>query len=142
MEIRIFLFIALSSVSVIFNTVVIWSLYKAFSGLTSKVTETVSEFERNREARAWIESLKVAAEQAVAVSAATKKSITDFEPILERTQASYSRTLATVDARLEATAAEITATATKMRDAVAKPAFSLMAFVVGMARVLGENNED
>ena len=64
MEIRIVTFLFFVSVSVVFNTVIIFFAYKAFAGLTSKMTSTMSELRANSETRQVIESLRTAAAQA------------------------------------------------------------------------------
>jgi len=44
METQIVIFLAFISVTVITNTLLIWFVYKGFAGVTSRITETVSEF--------------------------------------------------------------------------------------------------
>ena len=136
MEIRLVVFLFFVFVTVASNTVLIWFVYKAFAGLTSKVTETVSEFEKSGETRVWIDSLQVAAQQAAMVTEVTKRKMAELEPVLGRAQENYRGTLVEVDSRLEEAAEEITKSAQKLRDVVAKPAFSVVAFAAGMARVL------
>ena len=139
MEIRIVIILAFASVSAITNTMLILFAYKAFASLTWKVTETVSEFEKSSETRQWIDSLQIAAEQAAVVTEATKQRIAEFEPVLGRAQENYNRTLATVDSKLEKVAGEIDTSARKLRDVVAKPAFSFVAFAAGLTKVLEED---
>ena len=129
----IFLFFVF--VTVASNTLLIWLVYKAFAGLTSKVTETVSEFEKSSETRLWIDSLQVAAKQAAMVTEVTKLKMAELEPVLGRAQENYRGTLVEVDSRLEEAAEEITKSAQKLRDVVAKPAFSVVAFAAGLAKV-------
>jgi len=136
MEIRLVVFLFFVFVTVASNTVLIWFVYKAFAGLTSKVTETVSEFEKSGETRVWIDSLQVAAQQAAMVTEVTKRKMAELDPVLGRAQENYRGTLVEVDSRLEEAAEEITKSAQKLRDVVAKPAFSVVAFAAGMARVL------
>ena len=135
MEIRILIFIGLTAFAAIMNTLLVVFAYKAFAGLTSSVTNTVSEFAKNSESRQWIESLKVAAEQAVEVTEATKHSVAELEPALSRAREDYSRTLALLDSKLTKVAVGINTSAQTVRDVVAKPAFSLMAFAAGVAKV-------
>jgi hypothetical protein len=142
MEIRIVIFLFFVFVTVTSNTLLIWFAYKAFAGVTSKVTETVAEFEKNSETRAWIDTLQVAAAEAAAVTEATKRKLAEFEPMLVRVQENYNRTLAQVDSRLESVAEEISTGARQMRDVVAKPAFSIMAFAAGLARVIDSPEDE
>jgi hypothetical protein len=136
MELRIVVFIAIVALSTMLNTALIFAAYKAFSGLTSKVTTTVSEFEKNNELRQFLDSMQTVGKQAVNITESTKKRIAELEPVIARAQDSYGRTLAIVDSKLEDTAKQIDSGARKIRDAVAKPAFSTMAFVAGLAKVI------
>jgi hypothetical protein len=141
MEIRIVVFLFFVFVAVASNTLLLWFAYRAFAGLTSKVTESVSEFQRNSQTRAWIDSMQAAAAEAVVVTEATKQKMAEFEPMLAKAHESYNRKLAAVDSKLETVAEEVSANARKMRDVVAKPAFSVMAFAAGLAKVM-ESKED
>ena|SRR5207244_8932140 len=138
MEIRVVIFLFFVLVTVASNTVMIVFAYKMFTGVTSKVTEAVSEFEKSSETRKWIASLQAAAAEAVVVTEATKQRMAEVEPMLTRAQESYNRALAEADAKLAAVAEDVSAGARKMRDVVAKPAFSVMAFVAGLAKLTRE----
>jgi len=136
MEIRIVIFLFLVFVTVSSNTLLVWFAYKAFARFTLKVTRTVSEFRDNSERKAWIESLQAASEKAVTVTEATKQSMAESEPAIRRAHENYTRTLARVDSKLEEVAEEISAAADKLRDVVAKPAFSATAFAAGLSNVV------
>src|SRR5258706_2989633 len=110
MEIRLVIFLAFTSVTVVSNTLVILLAYRIFARLTSKVTETVAEVRNNTEAREWIDSLQVAAERAAIITEATKLKFADFDPVLSRTQENYRRTLATIDSKLDEAAGKINTT--------------------------------
>jgi phosphoenolpyruvate carboxylase len=141
METRIVIFLAFVSVTLITNTLLIWLTYKAFANVRVKVTETVSQFQANGEMREWISAMQSASEQAVAVTEETKIKMAEIEPVLDRTREQYRQVLANVDSKLDTVANEITTNAAKMRDVVAKPAFSIVTFVGGLARFL-ENMEN
>jgi hypothetical protein len=136
METRLALFLAFTSVTLIMNTLLIWFMYKAFAGLTSRVTETMSEFERSGITRAWLNSMETAAQHAVSVTGATKQRMAEFDPVLERAQERYALALAQTDSKLENAAEQVSNGARKVRDVVAKPAFSAMAFVAGLSSAL------
>jgi len=136
MEARIVIFLAFVSVTVVTNTILIWFAYKAFAGFTWKVTETVSQFETSSETREWLARLQSASEQAMTLTESAKLKMADVEPMLAGVHQQYRRTLAKVDSELESVAEEITTNAQKMRDVVAKPAFSVLAFVASLSRVL------
>jgi hypothetical protein len=136
MEIRIVVFLAFACATVVTNTILIWLAYKAAAGLTNKVNATVSDFRKNSEMKQWLESLQVAAAQAATVTQATKERMAEFEPMMARAQEKFDRSLATVDAKLDQVAIEITKNAGVVKDAVAKPAVSVMAFASGLTKVL------
>jgi phosphoenolpyruvate carboxylase len=138
MEIRIVIFLAFASVTVVTNTLVILFAYKAFASLTAKVTETMTEFQNSAETRRWIDALQVAAENAVVITESVKRQVGDFDPVLDRAQENYRRTLGTIDSKLEEAADKINRSAQTMRDTVAKPAFSVMSFASGLTRLLQE----
>ena len=136
MEVRIVVFLAFVSVTVVFNTVIIYHAYRAFAGLTSKMTATMSEIHASGETRQAIESLQTAAEQAAAITETTKLRIAEFDPVLERAHQDYRRALVAIDSKLEKAAENINTTAREVRDIVSKPAFSVATFVAGVAKVL------
>jgi hypothetical protein len=111
-------------------------LYKGFAGVTSKITETVSEFKTSSETKEWLRTWESASRQAVAVTEAAKIKIAAFEPALDRAQQHYLQVLAHVDSKLELTAGDISRNAQKIRDVVVQPAFSAVAFFTALSRVL------
>src|SRR5438034_7694239 len=116
METQIVIFLAFISVTVITNTLLIWFVYKGFAGVTSKITETVSEFKTSSETKAWLRMFESASKQAVAVTEATKIQIEEFEPALERAQQHYLNTLARMESILEITACDINNKEQKIKD--------------------------
>jgi predicted ATPase with chaperone activity len=124
------------------NTALIFVVYKAFSGLSMKVTATVSELEKTAELRQFLGSLHAASEQAVKVTQSTKERIAEFEPVISKVQETYNRSIAQVDSTLEKVAAQIDSSAEKVRDTVAKPAFSVMAFAAGLTKVMDTMKSD
>jgi hypothetical protein len=142
MEIRMVIFLFFVFVTVASNTLLMVFVYKAFAGLTAKVTETVSQFEKNGEIRSWVTSMETAAAEAVAVTEAARQKMAELEPMLTKAQENYSRSLVQADSKLQAAAEELSKGAQKMRDVVAKPAFSAVAFVAGLARVMEGTEEE
>ena len=142
MEIRLVIFLAFTSVIVVTNTLLIWFAYKAFAGFTSRVTETVTEFERSNVTRAWIQTMQAAAERAVTVTEFAKQKMTDLGSVLDRAQGRYQSALASADSKLEQVGDGLTTTARKVRDTVAKPAFSLMSFMAGLMGALESFGSD
>jgi len=142
MEIRIFLFLALVMITVVSNTFAIFCAYRLFAGLTNKLTKTVTDLRENSEAMEWISSMQIAAARAAAITESTKRKMVEFDPILDRTQEGYRRSLVTIDSKLETTAEQITTAARNIRDTIAKPAFAVATFAAGMTRVLEETQPE
>src|SRR5215471_19203550 len=136
METRIAIFLAFVSVTVITNAILLWFVYKAFANVTSKVSEAVIEFETSSQTREWISMLQSASEHAITVTEVTKVKMAEIEPEVENARQRYRQTLAAVDSKLETVADEITTNARKLRDAVAEPAFSVVAFAAGLSSVI------
>ena len=136
MELRILLFLIFAGGTILMNTALIFLAYKALSGLSIKVTATVSELEKTGELKQLLGSLHAASEQAVTVTQATKERMAEFEPVISKVYETYNRSIAQVDSKLEEVAGEINTTAEKVRDTVAKPAFSVMAFAAGLTKFL------
>ena len=136
MELRIVIFLALISVTLITNTLLIWMAYKAFAEATSKVTETVSQLGTSRETKEWIAMMQSASEQAVSVTEEARTKIAEFEPVLESMRQQHHQTMAKVDSTLQNLENEIAANTRKMRDVVAKPAFSILGFAATVSQYL------
>ena len=143
METQIVIFLGLVSLALIMNTVLIWLTYKALSGLTSKVTEGVSQFVVSTETNEWMSALKSASEQAVAVTEATKLKLAESHAAVENAHNSYRSALNKVDSTLETVADQITTNAKKAQAVVAGPAVSFLTFAAGLAQVIeGTENEE
>ncbi len=129
----IVIFLAFTSVTVVTNTLLFFFAYKGFAGFTTKMTETVREFETSSETREWIALLERAAAQAVVVTEAAKVKMEEYDPALENLQGRYGFMLAKLDTRVEELTDGITETVTCVRDAVAMPAEKLD-IVAGLLR--------
>jgi hypothetical protein len=138
MEIRIVIFLAFVSVVVVGNTLALLFAYKAFAGVTTKVTQTVSEFSKSGETRYWIDSLQDASKQAAELTETTKQKIAEIDPLLSRAQDSYRQTLANMDSTLDKVEGGVNTTAEMVRDMVAKPAFSFVTFAAGIAKMVND----
>lgn len=138
MEVRIVIFLSFTMVTIFTNTLLIWFMYKAFANLTSKATDTMTEFEQSGATKRWIESMQIASRHAVSVTGAAKQQMTEFEPVIGRAHENYAATLAKVDSKLDEAAQEISTGARRMRDTVAKPAFSIMALAAALSRALND----
>jgi hypothetical protein len=142
MEIRILVFLGLVMFQVVVNTAAIFGAYRLFAGLSTKLTKTATDIRENTEAREWISSMQIAAARAAAITETTKRKMVEFDPVLDRTQEGYRRSLVTIDSKLETTAEKITTAARNIRDTIAKPAFAVATFAAGMTRVLEETQPE
>ena len=136
MELRIVIFLAFISITLITNTLLMWLAYKAFTEMTSKVTETVTQLKTSSEPREWIARLQFASEQAVSLTEEAKLKIAELVPVLENARQQHHEAMVKVDSTLETLADEISANARKLRDVVAKPAFSVLAFAATLSQYL------
>ena len=84
MEIRIVIFLAFVSVTLITNTLLILFAYRALAGMTTKVTATVAELGKSSETRELINSLHAAAENAASVTESAKLKVAAFTTVLDR----------------------------------------------------------
>jgi hypothetical protein len=132
MEIRIVLLLAFVSIALITNTLLFWLAYKALSGFTAKVTETVSLFANSSERMEWLNALGSASEKAIALTETAKVRMAESRPIVEKTLQDYKVVLKRVDSTLETVEREVAANARKARDVVREPAFSFVSFVAGL----------
>jgi biopolymer transport protein ExbB/TolQ len=142
MEIRIVIFLAFVSVTLITNTLLIWFAYKAFANVTSNVTEAVSQFATSNDTRQRIATLQSASEQAVSVTETVKANLAEIDAVLENAQQRYHQTLTKVDSKLETVAGEIRTNARKMRDIVTAPALSIVSFAAALSQVLANMETD
>jgi hypothetical protein len=140
METRIVLFLAFVSIALITNTLLFFLVYKALSGATSKVTETVSTIASRNEITTLISALHSASENAVAATDSAKLKMAECQPMIENVHKNYRAALNKVDSTLETTADQITTSAKMARDLVAGPAFSFIAFTAGLTQAI-ENLE-
>jgi hypothetical protein len=136
MEIRIVLFLAFVTVNVITNTLIIFFAYRAFAGAVSKATETASQFQKSSETRAWIESVRVAAERAATVTESAKVKMAESNTALSNAEETYRRTLVRIDVKVKGVADDMEAMAETARDIVAKPVVSASKFAAGVVKVL------
>jgi membrane-anchored protein YejM (alkaline phosphatase superfamily) len=134
METRIVIFLAFVSIALITNTLLIFFVYKALAGFTSKVTTTVSEFAVMTEMKDWMSALQTASERAVDITEATKVKMAESQPVVENAQKNYRAALQKVDSTMETVADQITTNAKKAKDVVSGPAFSFLAFAAGLAQ--------
>jgi hypothetical protein len=136
MEMQLVIFLAFTSVTVVANAMLIWFAYKGFAGMVMRVSQTVTEFRRNDDTVALAESLMLAADHARQATEIAKVRLTEFGPVLDRARHNWSFSLAKIDARCEEIEETVACTGLKVRDAVAKPAYTIAAISSGVQTVL------
>ena len=136
MGVQIVIFLLFVSVTLVFNSVVIWFAYKAFASITTNVTETMRGLQGSEDTRAWLNALHSASFKAVAVTGAAKEVIADFEPTLARAQSKFGYGLASVDVRLERAHDKFKSRAEKVQGAIVRPAHRIGATLSGVQEAL------
>jgi hypothetical protein len=122
METKIVIFLAFTSATLIFNSVIIWLAYKAYSSGTAKLTALIQEFESSDSTRALLGSAASASTQAVEVTEVVKDQLAKFDPVLARAQSKYEFRLAQVDVQLEKGIATVLRETERIQAALVHPA--------------------
>ena len=128
----IVIFLAFVAVTLVSNTLLIWFAYMGFANVTAKVTGTLRDLETSSETKEWLATLDKTAENAARISEITKQKVQEFDPVLSNIEARYGFMLAKVDTRVERLTADVSQTAERVRDAVARPAMQIEAFATGV----------
>jgi len=135
-ETNLVIFLGFVSVALIMNTLLIYGVYKALAGMTTKVTNNVSKITISSDAKAALSTLQSMSERAVAATEFTKLKLAEYDPLIDKAEQSYRQTLVKVDSTLDTVADQITTSADKARDLLAGPAFSAVAFAAGVTEFL------
>jgi hypothetical protein len=136
MGVKIVIFLIFTSVTLVFNSIVIWFAYKAFATITTNITETMRGLQTSDDARTWLGALHAASFQAVAATGTAKKMIADFEPTLARAQSKFGYGLASVDVRLERVHDKVRGHAERVQSAIVGPAHRFGATMSGVQEAL------
>jgi len=99
MEAQLAVFLGFVAVALIINTAIIFLLYKAFANLSTKVTESVHEFQSNPATREWLTTMQSTTAEAAKMTTVVRDEIVGLEAALARMQTSYTASLARADAR-------------------------------------------
>lgn len=122
METKIVIFLAFTSATLIFNSVIIWLAYKAYSSGTTKMTALIQEFESSESTRALLNSAEEASAQAIEATELIKEELARFDPVLARAQSKYGFRLAQVDVQLEKGISKLLRETEKVQAALVHPA--------------------
>ena len=136
MGVLIVIFLIFISVTLVFNSIVIWFAYKAFASITTNVTETLRGIQTSDDAKSWLGALHSASFQAVAATGAAQEIIADFEPTLARAQSKLGYGLASVDVRFERVHDRVRSRAEKVQSSIVGPAHRIGATISGVQEAL------
>jgi hypothetical protein len=136
MEARLVLFLGLTCLVLIGNTVAMWLAYKTFANVTTKVTETFREFGNDPTTREWLKLLEDASTNAVIATNAVKQQVLDFEPVLAKAQTRVEFALAQADVRFERFCDAFSDHAERTQNAIVKPAEKIAEAAAGLEGVL------
>jgi hypothetical protein len=135
MEIQLAILLAFTSLTLIFNSVVIWFAYKAFVKASTAVTETIRDIETSKNAQAWLKALEVASSHAASVSNSVKEDLAHIDPMLARAHARYEFKLAEIDVQLEKAFSTVLQQTEKLERALVQPAHRIGATFSGIREV-------
>ena len=146
MKAQMAIFLAFTSATLLFNAVVIWYAYKAFSNVTFKVTESMRELQSGDSAKIWLNALEAASTQAVSLTEKAKTQLTNFDPVLARAQSKYEFRLAQIDVQMEKALNKIQTRTASLQGSLVRPAHRLGATLAGVFEVIhyfsGEQSVD
>jgi hypothetical protein len=137
MESRIVIFLAFTSVALIFNSLVIWLAYKALADVTAGFTETLLELEKSSDVRSFLQTLEKVSLQAISVTETGKRKLAEFEPALAAAQSKYGFRLAQVDVQCERSLSRIQHEVGRVQDALVLPIERIGATLAGVEGILG-----
>ena len=136
METKIVIFLAFASLTLIFNSIMLWFAYRAVSNTTTAMTKVLTDAQSSEDTRAWLQTLESASASAVALTDAAKTHLNNFEPLLARGQSKYEFKLAEFDIQLEKSVGTVVRQAQKMHYAVATPAYRFGETLSGIREVI------
>jgi hypothetical protein len=136
METQIVIFLAFTSITLIFNAAVIWLIYKAFFGASVKVTETIQEFQSSETAMVWLEALQHASSNMVSLTESIKNRLAEVTPEIARAEAQFGFKLAELDLKMERSFSKVLQATRVVEQAVARPAHRFGATMSGVQGVL------
>lgn len=146
MEIRLIIFLAFTSLTLIFNSFVIWYAYKAYTKASTIVTSTIRDIGTSDGAQAWVKALEVASMHAVSVTQNAKADLIQLDPIVARVQESYEFKLAEIDVHVEKAISKVLYHTEAFQNAVEGPTRKLAATLAGVSEVVqyfsGERQTD
>jgi hypothetical protein len=146
MEAKIIIFLAFTSVALIFNALGIVLAYKVFSRATVTVTETVQELKLSENALVWLTTLAEASSNMVSVTESLKNQLVHTDPALAGAHAKYGFKLAEIDVQIERSIGKVLRMLEKVQNSIVRPANRVGATLSGIREVLSlfvdDQNDD
>jgi len=142
---KLAIFLAFTSATLLFNTIVIWYAYKAFTSVSTNFAKTLHELQASESTKQLLKTVETASFQAVTVSDTVKNQLQNFDPVLARAQSKWEFRLAQVDVQMEKGVATVRDKTQKFHDAVEGPVARLGAILAGVREVvqyLGGTKDD
>ena len=136
MKAQLVIFLAFTSVAIVFNAVIIWYAYKAFFSVTFKVTETMRELQARDSMKVWLGALETASNQAVSLTDKAKTQLANFDPVLARAHSKYEFRLAQIDVHMEKGINKIREKTESLQGSLVQPAHRLGATLAGVFEVI------
>jgi hypothetical protein len=133
---KLAIFLAFTSATLLFNTIVIWYAYKAFTNVSTNFAKTLHELQASDSAKQWLKTVETASFQAVTVSETVKNQLHNFDPVLARAQSKWEFRLAQVDVQMEKGVTTVLERTQKFHDAVEGPVTRLGAILSGVREVV------
>ncbi|HZI50457.1 MAG TPA: hypothetical protein VFE29_01425 [Terriglobia bacterium] len=146
MKPQLVIFLAFSSATLLFNAIVIWYAYKAFTNVTYKVTDTLRELQASESSKVWLSALEAASIQAASLTEKAKNQLANFDPVLARAQSKYEFRLAQIDVQMDKGLTKLRDKTESLQGSLERPANKLGATLSGVFEVMrvfsGEQNVD
>ena len=136
MTAKMIVFLAFTSVTLLFNAVIIWYAYKAFFNVTFKVTETLQELQARESTKVWLNALETASTHAVSLTDKAKTQLANFDPVLARAHSKYEFRLAQIDIHMEKGINRIVNKTESLQNSLVRPAHRLGASLAGVFEMM------
>src|SRR5262245_58169232 len=122
MEIRLTLFLAFVSVTMVTNALMIWIAYRAFAHGVTGLVKNIKQIETG-DAKAGIQAMATLAEQMAKATESAKQKFVGYEPKLATTHRRLENALVDANQKLERAAEEISNKTQTVGDSVAIKAY-------------------
>ena len=136
MKAQMVILFAFTSLTLLFNAIIIWYAYKAFFNVTFKVTETLQEMQARESTKVWLSALQTASTHAVSLTEGAKTQLANFDPVLARAHSKYEFRLAQIDVQMEKGLNKLRDKTETLQNSLVRPAHRLGATLAGVFEVV------